>query len=168
MIKNLEIHVFTWSDLVLTRKSSKGWKGALGTIFHEFLVFLVILPQAKFLLLLINPSVEITSYELSLLCTEESLKIGVVTWNYLVLAGKTPKFFLLILLKTELLLLFANPSVRIDSYELSLFCKGDQVLTVKCLYFIFAIYSSGQNVLRKVIKLTQTSKDQKNTVSAFT
>ena len=66
-------------------------KGGTSNHFHELLVILVILPEAKFLLLFTNPFVEINSYELSLFCKEKSSKIGVVTSNYLVLAGRSSK-----------------------------------------------------------------------------
>ena len=42
--------------------------------------------------------------------------------------------FLLGLLQVKLLLLLAEPSIQIDSYELCLLQKGDQVLTGQCLY----------------------------------
>lgn len=44
------------------------------------------------------------------------------------------QFFLLSLLQTKLLVLMADPSVRIDSYELYLLRMGDGIFKDKILY----------------------------------
>ena len=45
------------------------------------------------------------------------------------------QYFLLILLKAKLLLLLADPTVGMNSYELSLFSKNDRALRDMCHYF---------------------------------
>ena len=94
-----------------------------------------------------NISVRINVCELCLLLSGiVSLLVSVITWNDLILAAKRSKYctpnrfakisvFFLFLSKSKLLLVLADVSVRIDSYELWFLCNDEVVLRSDSVYW---------------------------------
>ena len=110
-------------------------------LFTSFFIFL-----PRFLLLLVDPSARIDSYELCLLCKcdrvvrhkcfylvrssigckmfQKSASWTVFKFHFFYSVYYRPRFFLLL----------GDPSVWVSSYELYLLCKGDRFFRDKCFY----------------------------------